>query len=433
LRTTTSGCGTGTPDCSPRALEPVDQLAAADDLPRDEAAAREALERTIVMKLNGGLGTSMRLKGPKSLLPVKQGLTFFDLIARQILQGLANLLDGCENILELPLIVNRRPVEPADPSTPEAIQLESAMGAATGVFEGAQALRVPRRRFAPVKTTDDLLAVRSDARFPAGPPSLVACQRLGVRGDVRFGRGVVARGEVTIEHTGAGQVQIEDGAVLDGNTVSQPRPGPAPPAVRHVRSVFTALGKAASRDSLSNLAAQLSADFHPLLEVAWRRGGSAMPQARAGGVRADERRGETLDRLPVVCVSASRTLRPGPVGIEGAPAYGRVRCTGPRRQRLGRPPRIRSQQLAPRPRRRPVAVGLADRCAQNPVDAQRRRRCYGLTASVTVRLKPGLVPRKADLDPQAPVRMKRVGVVVHPTREVLDAEVLERWTCDWLA
>jgi UTP--glucose-1-phosphate uridylyltransferase len=37
------------------------------------------------------------------------------------------------------------------------------MGAAIGVFEGGQALRIARRRFAPVKTTDDLLAVRSDA------------------------------------------------------------------------------------------------------------------------------------------------------------------------------------------------------------------------------------------------------------------------------
>ena len=31
------------------------------------------------------------------------------------------------------------------------------MGAAIGVFEGARALRVPRTRFVPVKTTDDLL------------------------------------------------------------------------------------------------------------------------------------------------------------------------------------------------------------------------------------------------------------------------------------
>ena len=38
-----------------------------------------------------------------------------------------------------------------------------AMGAAIECFEGAQAIEVPRSRFAPVKTTADLLVVRSDA------------------------------------------------------------------------------------------------------------------------------------------------------------------------------------------------------------------------------------------------------------------------------
>jgi uncharacterized protein (DUF2267 family) len=86
-------------------------------------------------------------------------------------------------------------------------------------------------------------------------------------------------------------------------------------AVEHVRAVFTALGQAASPDALSNLAAQLSADFDPLLEAAWRRRGSATPPARAGGLRADERRGEALDRLPVGCASANsapRRLAPTP-------------------------------------------------------------------------------------------------------------------------
>ena len=55
-----------------------------------------------------------------------------------------------------------------------------------------------------------------EARFPAGAPSLVACDRLRVVGDVRFGRGVVVRGSVTIEHASGGQLQIEDGAVLEG-------------------------------------------------------------------------------------------------------------------------------------------------------------------------------------------------------------------------
>jgi UTP--glucose-1-phosphate uridylyltransferase len=126
------------------------------------------------------------------------------------------------------------------------------MGAAILVFEGARALAVPRTRFAPVKTTDDLLALRSDAyvleddatvqlaperegrvpfvaldsdhfkllrdfdaRFPEGPPSLVNCDRLVVEGDVRFGAGVVVRGDVTVRQEGDEPLRIEDGAVLE--------------------------------------------------------------------------------------------------------------------------------------------------------------------------------------------------------------------------
>ena len=43
------------------------------------------------------------------------------------------------------------------------IQLETAMGAAVGSIPGARAVQVPRTRFAPVKTTNDLLVVWSDA------------------------------------------------------------------------------------------------------------------------------------------------------------------------------------------------------------------------------------------------------------------------------
>ena len=147
-------------------------------------------------------------------------------------------------VLPLPMIVNRKTVDPTDRSSTPVVQLESAMAAAIDVFDGAQALRVPKSRFAPVKTTDDLLVVRSDAyrlteeahlelvpdaapivqldperfklvgdfdaRFPAGPPSLAAAARLEVRGDVTFGRDVVVRGAVVVE----GPRQIPDGEVL---------------------------------------------------------------------------------------------------------------------------------------------------------------------------------------------------------------------------
>jgi UTP--glucose-1-phosphate uridylyltransferase len=164
------------------------------------------------------------------------------------LERLSEVLAEREGVLGLPMIVNRKTVDPSDSSSPEVIQIETAMGAAIGVFEGARAVRVPRTRFAPVKTTSDLLVLRSDAyvlhddyrvlpadglpvvaldsahfkllrdfdaRFPDGPPSLAQCDRLVVEGDVVFGRDVVVRGAVEVRQDGDGQRRIEDGAVLE--------------------------------------------------------------------------------------------------------------------------------------------------------------------------------------------------------------------------
>jgi UTP--glucose-1-phosphate uridylyltransferase len=168
------------------------------------------------------------------------------------LHALRDVLSGA-GVLDLPMIVNRKTVDPADKGSTPVIQLETAMGAAIGVFEGAAALRVPRSRFVPVKTTNDLLSLRSDAyvigegravhlaperdgvppfvdldtdhyklvgqfeeRFPEGAPSLVACSALHVHGDVRFGAGVVVRGDVTVE----GPATVPDGAVLDGDAAA---------------------------------------------------------------------------------------------------------------------------------------------------------------------------------------------------------------------
>lgn len=164
------------------------------------------------------------------------------------LRALDGLLRERDDVLGLPMIVNEKTVDPADSSTPAVYQLETAMGAAIGVFTGARAIRVPRSRFVPVKKTSDLLVLRSDAyalgdgarielapgrdapplvelddghfklladfdsHFPAGPPSLADAERLEVRGDVTFGRDVAVRGAVTVE----GPRRIEDGAELAG-------------------------------------------------------------------------------------------------------------------------------------------------------------------------------------------------------------------------
>ncbi len=415
---------------------PVEDLPDAESLGAHEAAGRESIGRTVVIKLNGGLGTSMGLVGPKSLLPVRDGLSFLDLIARQILalrkrlgvdvplllmnsfrteatslealkaypelavrglplsflqhrvpkileengraapelhpgdgawcppghgdlytaletsglldrlldsgyryafvsnadnlgaildpallgymvssgasfmmevadrteadrkgghlcrlrgDGLAlreaaqvppdelaefqdieryryfntnnlwldlevlrDLLSRHDGYLPLATIVNHKTLDPRDPSSPPVIQLETAMGAAISLFPGAAAVRVPRRRFSPVKTTNDLLAVRSDAyeltpdarivlhrererppavrldprfyrliddfekRFPEGPPSLLHCQELKVEGNVFFGTGVTARGSVHIVAPDD-PVHLSAGVLLEGH------------------------------------------------------------------------------------------------------------------------------------------------------------------------------------------------------------------------
>jgi adenosylhomocysteinase len=415
-------------------IEPVESLPDADELPQPAAQdAARALSHTVVIKLNGGLGTSMGMTGPKSLLEVKDGMTFLDIVARQVIDlreragvglplvlmnsfatsdastmalathpGLAQdvenefiqnrvpklsadtlepvawpadpdlewappghgdlyvslvtsgmlatllhhgyhyaFVSNADNLgatlderilswfaesgapfamevadrtaadrkgghlarrrddghlvlreiaqtpeadlgffqdttrhrffntnslwldlraldetmragtLDLPLIVNRKTVDPKDPSSPPVIQMETAMGAAIGVLDGAAALRVPRTRFAPVKTTDDLLALRSDAyviadggrvqldpsrsgtppdvvldpsyfklvhdfeaRFADGPPSLIRCDRLEVRGDVSFGAGVTVRGTVLVD--AADTSTVAPGTLLQG-------------------------------------------------------------------------------------------------------------------------------------------------------------------------------------------------------------------------
>ena len=68
-----------------------------------------------------------------------------------------------DGVLGLPLIRNVKNVDPADRTSPKVVQIETAMGAAVEVFEGSQALEVERARFLPVKSTNDLLAMRSDA------------------------------------------------------------------------------------------------------------------------------------------------------------------------------------------------------------------------------------------------------------------------------
>jgi len=157
--------------------------------------------------------------------------------------------------LDLPMIRNRKTVDPRDPDSTPVYQLETAMGSAITVFHGAEAIRVPRSRFAPVKKTDDLLAVRSDAylltedyrvvlaperggtppsveldpawyrfvndldcRFPFGAPSLRACDHLRVTGPFGFGRGVTVCGDAFFRNETEQCIPVPDGLVVENRT-----------------------------------------------------------------------------------------------------------------------------------------------------------------------------------------------------------------------
>ena len=163
------------------------------------------------------------------------------------LQAMTEALDARGGILGLPLIRNVKHLDPADPSTPEVIQIETAMGAAIEVFEGARTIEVGRERFVPVKTTDDLLVLRSDVydlgkdfvldqagdeipyvsldgefyklvgdfdkRFPDGAPSLREADSFTVAGDWTFGRGVRVVGDVALKSSSA--QRVDGGVVLE--------------------------------------------------------------------------------------------------------------------------------------------------------------------------------------------------------------------------
>lgn len=150
-------------------------------------------------------------------------------------------------VLGLPLIRNVKTVDPTQPDSPEVVQIETAMGAAIEVFDGARAVEVPRSRFLPVKTTNDLLLLRSDAydltdaghlrlavetaplidldprfyktiaafdaRFPHGVPSLRRARRLTVRGDWTFGADVIVEGEATLDDPGTA-AEVPAGSII---------------------------------------------------------------------------------------------------------------------------------------------------------------------------------------------------------------------------
>ena len=160
------------------------------------------------------------------------------------------------NTINLPIIKNQKTLDPRDENTPKVFQVETAMGAAISLFEGAAAIRVPASRFFPVKKCNELLAIRSDRfvfskndnlilnpgigsqtitialdpkyyskidlfdeRFAEGIPSLIDCESLTIDGDVRFEKNVTIKGEVVIKNSGKSQAVIKEGMVVNEDLI----------------------------------------------------------------------------------------------------------------------------------------------------------------------------------------------------------------------
>jgi len=175
------------------------------------------------------------------------------------LEALKQVFDQ-QKMLRLPMILNPKTLDPRNSDSPPVYQIESAMGAAIFLFEDATAVNVPRTRFYPVKTCNDLLAVRSDCfvynvdeslrinplrykrnqpdaakidldplyygkiddldqRFAEGIPSLVECDSLVIEGDVLFEKDVKIKGSVAIKNSGTTQAIVKAGTVIEQDLI----------------------------------------------------------------------------------------------------------------------------------------------------------------------------------------------------------------------
>ena len=175
------------------------------------------------------------------------------------LESLKTLFEK-EGTIRLPMILNPKTLDPRNENSPPVFQIETAMGAAISLFDGTTAVRVPRSRFFPVKSCNDLLALRSDCyvlgeknnlkinpkrlsanradtikirmdsnfygkidlleeRFQEGLPSLVDCESLLIEGDVYFEGDVTIKDNVSIKNSQDSPAIIKKGTVINRDII----------------------------------------------------------------------------------------------------------------------------------------------------------------------------------------------------------------------
>ncbi|MCK5486775.1 MAG: UTP--glucose-1-phosphate uridylyltransferase [Desulfobacterales bacterium] len=208
---------------------------------------------------NGRLVLREAAQCPKDEIAAFQDITryrFFNTNNIWINLNSLNALFEEDHTLHLPMILNPKKVDPRNENNLPVFQIETAMGAAISLFDGTTAVKVPRSRFFPVKSCNDLLALRSDCyllgekeylrinpnrvtanrpdpikikldpkfygkidlleeRFREGLPSLVDCESLSIEGDVYFESHVTIKGIVSIKNSHKTPAVIKKETVID--------------------------------------------------------------------------------------------------------------------------------------------------------------------------------------------------------------------------
>ncbi|KAI8907231.1 UTP--glucose-1-phosphate uridylyltransferase family [Gorgonomyces haynaldii] len=108
----------------------------------DPQSLKQCLSKLAVLKLNGGLGTTMGMVGPKSAIEVKDSMTFLDLTVRQI-----EYLNH-QNDVEVPLILMNS--FNTDVETKRIIQKYRSQGLSIMTFNQSRFPRIKKESLLPI-------------------------------------------------------------------------------------------------------------------------------------------------------------------------------------------------------------------------------------------------------------------------------------------
>uniref|UniRef100_H3BYT3 UTP--glucose-1-phosphate uridylyltransferase n=1 Tax=Tetraodon nigroviridis TaxID=99883 RepID=H3BYT3_TETNG len=143
-------------------IQPYDKIAARG-LPNNVA---ESLNKLVVVKLNGGLGTSMGCKGPKSLISVRNENTFLDLTVQQI-----EHLNKTYNT-DVPLVLMNS--FNTDEDTKKILQKYTHHRVKIHTFNQSRYPRINKESLLPVATDLSMNGPNAEAWYPPGHGDIYA-------------------------------------------------------------------------------------------------------------------------------------------------------------------------------------------------------------------------------------------------------------------